>query len=295
MNKYTIHDFGLSTFEIDKLNQWIKNKDFLKPIVIVGNNGSGKSTLASLLLKEYTTVTLSTIDTNINETIHSLFTKRDIAMMYNKSKKYKGVVLDNITTKIKTTEKNPVIYIYDNSCYKCVKNIKSYITIKLFTKNKKIDRFIYDPIKLTECLQGLTLSQSFKLLANDYHTVMFNILDYIWDKIDTNILQQIYHSCLLCDNVDYYDSKLSILYGIIIPMYYCRLLQFNNIRYNSYLSYSIIYTQMKSIYNNNYEQYLLYIINKQLDTNLNKKIIKFYIKLYELVYLVKFDFSILNK
>ena len=52
---------------------------------------------------------------------------------------------------------------------------------------------------------------------------------------------------------------------------------------------------MNTIYNDNYEKYLLYIINKQFDKNLNKKITKFYIKLYELVYLEKFDFSILNK
>lgn len=295
MNKYTIHDYGLSLFEINKLDEWLKNKEFIKPIVIIGNNGSGKSTLANLLLKEYTTLTLSSIDKNINETIHSLFTKRDISMMYNKSKKYKGVILDNITTKITTTHNNPIIYIYDSSLYKSVKHIQSYITIELFTKNKEIDTFIYDPIKLTETLHYLSLQDFFKLLVNDYHTIMFNILDYIWDKIDSTRLQKIYHSCLLCDNLDYYDSKLSILYGIVIPIYYCKSLRFTNIRYNSYLSHSIIYTQMNSIYNDNYEKYLLYIINKQFDKNLNKKITKFYIKLYELVYLEKFDFSILNK
>ena len=50
MNSYTIHDYGLSINEIEKITQWLNEKDFKKPIIIYGNNGSGKSTLAGILL-----------------------------------------------------------------------------------------------------------------------------------------------------------------------------------------------------------------------------------------------------
>ena len=53
--------------------------------------------------------------------------------------------------------------------------------------------------------------------------------------------------------------------------------------------------EQKKVSVDNYEKYLLYIVNKEVDESINKKITKFYIKLYELVYLEKFDFSILNK
>ena len=157
-----------------------------------------------------------------------------------------------------------------------------------------------DPIQLTYSLRKYDMNYLFKLLVNDYNVVMFNILEYIHNKVESKILEKIYHSCLLYDNYEtfktihnIYECKYSIFYAVIVPIYYCSHISIENITYNSYISRSIIYTQMKYIYIvKSYEMYIillyLYVYYKHNHiyklNKLNSKITTHYIKLYNLLY-----------
>jgi len=307
---YTIHDFNLSSTKIDEIYQWLEKKDFTKSLIITGKIGTGKTTLVNLILKDYTKITISNYEQDILHKIDSILSKRDISMMFDKKKQYKSLIFDNIiinSVKIiplitkKIHSNIPVIYISDVFHKKYKTYVKNYIHVEL---NKDIihnnDIFINDPIHLTISLKNYDMNYLFKLLVNDYNVVMFNILEYIQNKIESKLLQKIYHSCIFYDNYEsfktihnIYECKYSILYSVIIPLYYCSHVSINNVKYNSYISFSIIYTQMKNIYTlNNYELYIiilyLYVYNKHNHiyklNELNNKITTHYIKLYNLIY-----------
>lgn len=311
MNNYTIHDFYLTEIKINELKNWLYTKDFSKRLIITGAIGSGKTTLAKLLLKDYTQITISNYEENIQDKIDSILSKRDISMMFNKSRQYKSLIFDNIIFNSvkyiplicnKCNSNIPIVFISDTFHKKYTTYIKNYIHIELYTTytyTNTGDIFINDPIKLTMSLQKYNICDLFKLLVNDYNIVMFNILEYIKDKVPINILKKIYKSCIYYDNLEtfkiihnIYDCKYSIFYSIIFPLYYCSNIFFTNVKYNSYISHSIIYTQMKNIYKKNtYEMYIillyLYVYHKHnyiCKFTLNNKITTHYIKLYNLIY-----------
>ena len=310
MNNYTIHDFNLSSTKIDEINRWLKEKDFKKSLIITGKIGTGKTTLVNIILNDYTKITIGNYDEDILYKIDSILSKKDISMMFDKKKQYKSLIFDNIITNSmkliplitkKLYSNIPVIYISDVFHKKYKTYIKNYIHVEI---NKHVeynyDIFINNPIDLTNLLKNYDMNCLFKLLVNDYNVVMFNILEYIQNKIESKLLQKIYHSCIFYDNYEsfknihnIYEYKYSILYSVIIPLYYCSHISINNVKYNSYISCSIIYTQMKNIYTlNNYELYIiilyLYVYHKHNHiyklSELNNKITTHYIKLYNLIY-----------
>ena len=307
---YTIHDFNLSSIKIDEINRWLETKDFKKSLIITGKIGTGKTTLVNLILKDYTKITISNYEEDILHKVDSVLSKRDISMMFDKKKQYKSLIFDNIiinsmkvipfiTKKLHTNI--PVIYISDVFHKKYTTYIKNYIHVELYKHIEyNYDLFINNPIDLTCSLKKYDMNYLFKLLVNDYNVVMFNILEYIQNKIESKLLQKIYHSCIFYDNYEsfktihnIYECKYSILYSVIIPLYYCSHISINSVKYNSYISRSIIYTQMKNIYTiNNYEMYIiilyLYVYHKHNHiykfNSLNNKITTHYIKLYNLIY-----------
>tara|TARA_B100000902_G_C27242301_1_gene880687 strand:+ start:476 stop:1447 length:972 start_codon:yes stop_codon:yes gene_type:complete len=308
--KYTINDFNLTNNEITEIDLWVKNKDFNKIIIITGNIGCGKNTLAHIILKDYTIITINDYDENLNETINDVFISSDISRMFDKNKMYKSLIFDNIlinsmkyiSTIINKLNNNvPTIFISNIFHLKYNTYIKNKLCIKL---NKTIssigDKFIYNVHELINRLNEFNIVDLFKILQNDYNTIMLDILEYIPNKIDTKKLEKIYYSCLLYDNYNtfkninnIYETDLLILFGVIIPKYYCKNISFANVKNNSYTSRSIIYTQMKNLYKvNTYEYYIitlyLYLYNKHDNIHiynlLNKKIITHYIKLFNIVY-----------
>tara|TARA_Y100000593_G_scaffold89812_1_gene174783 strand:- start:31 stop:1014 length:984 start_codon:yes stop_codon:yes gene_type:complete len=310
MNNYNIHDFNLSSTKIDEINNWLKTKDFKKSLIITGKIGTGKTTLVNIILKNYTKITISNYEEDILYKIDSILSKKDISMMFDKKKQYKSLIFDNIimnSVKViplitkKFHSNIPVIYISDVFHKKYSTYIKNYIHVEI---NKHVeynnDLFINNSIDITTSLKKYDMKFLFKLLVNDYNVVMFNILEYIQNKIELKLLQKIYHSCILYDNYEsfktthnIFECKYSILYSVIIPLYYCSHISLNNVKYNSYISRSIIYTQMKNLYTiNNYEMYIiilyLYVYHKHNHiykfNKLNSKIISHYIKLYNLIY-----------
>ena len=309
-DNYTIHDFNLLSTKIDEINRWLEIKNFKKSLIITGKIGTGKTTLANLILKDYTKITISNYEEDILHKVDSILSNRDISMMFDIKKQYKSLIFDNIiinSMKVipliskKLHSNIPVIYISDVFHKKYTTYVKNYIHVEI---NKDImhnyDLFINNPIDLTISLKKYDMNNLFKLLVYDYNVVMFNILEYIQNKIESKLLQKIYHSCIFYDNYEsfktthnIYECKYSILYSVIIPLYYCSHISINNVKYNSYISRSIIYTQMKNIYTiNNYEMYIiilyLYVYYKHNHihkfNSLNNKITTHYIKLYNLIY-----------
>jgi hypothetical protein len=307
---YTIHDFNLSSSKIDEINEWLEKKDFSTSLIITGKIGIGKTTFVNIILKNYTKITISNYEENLIDKIDSVLSRRDISMMFDKNKQYKSLIVDNIIVNslklIPIINNNlhtniPIVYISDIFHKKFTNYIKKYIHIELSTNKKyNTDLFINNPVELTNLLQKYDINKLFTLLTNDYNIVMFNMLEHVHTKIHHKLLEKIYYSCILYDNYESFktihnihECKYSILYSVIIPLYYCSSISINNVQYNSYISKSIIYTHMKKIYTiTNYELYiiLLYLLvynkhNYIYKLNiLNNKISTHYIKLYNLIY-----------
>ena len=208
--KYTINDYNLTNNEITKINLWLKNKDFTKIIIITGNIGCGKNTLAHIILKNYTIYTINDYDENFNETINDIYTQRDISIMFNKNKKYKSLIFDNIFTSStkyisviinKLNNNVPTIFISNIFHLKYNTCIKNKLCIKLNrTISSTCDTFIYNAHELINRFNEFNIVELFKILQSDYNTIMLNILEYISNKVDIIVLEKIYYSCLLYDN-----------------------------------------------------------------------------------------------
>ena len=181
--------------------------------------------------------------------------------------------------------------------------------IDSYDKNSFIDSSEKDINVLTNNFTNdNTLNELFVNYSCDYNIVALNILDDITNKNINNIdsICKIYESILIYDNYEmfrnkYYisDNILSIFYSICLPYMIIKSYKLKlseNIKYNSYMSKSFIYTHLNNLdHENKYNIYfntIKYLSNNNdldiskyfIDNNCNKKIFNNYIKLYELIY-----------
>ena len=171
--------------------------------------------------------------------------------------------------------------------------------------------YFYSSIFITN---NYNIHELYYIYSSKYITVILNILDNIYNNITLSELIKIYESAILLYKYDYFkihnninDIQYSILYSIIIPRYYIikNNIKFVTIKYNKYTSKSIIIAQLKNIYQNNYEIYILLILllnnnyllkfkDYYIQYNCNKKILKYYISLNKLINNIDIKKKILN-
>ena len=130
-----LNDFYLSPEDKKNIQKWLETFD--KPLFISGKTGIGKTKLANIILKDYTQIVVDPhLTTNISEFIDKSINETDISMMFSK-KKYKSIVLDNIsyTDRIIIKElknislkkyKNPIVIIANNINNKQIQHIKIF-------------------------------------------------------------------------------------------------------------------------------------------------------------------------
>lgn len=257
----------------DTIESWKSKLD--KPLLILGNHGSGKTTLAKKLLNKYTIITIDETIKYPIPYIDSVLNRKDISMMFS-NQRYKALLFDDsfdinsilIKNIIKKKYKNtPIIITLSNI------NIKIFFTkfyvIKL-SNTKNIQR-IYSQKKKNN-----------NYFETQYNTIGLNILDNI-DDYNNDIILNVYNSLCI---YDIYEKKrdinifmridYSILFSCIIPIFYVGNISLKN---NSYLSKSIIITNLIGIIGNNYESYYLdFLLNKPQ----NKKVNNIYKRLLNL-------------
>lgn len=242
------------------INIWKNKLD--RPLVILGLHGSGKTQLANDLLKEYNIIRIDETIRNPKPYIESALNRKDVSMMFTK-KKYKALLFDDcidinntlISNIMKKKYINIPIVITSSNIYTKVKSTKYYI-IELSNKNK------YKSIHNNE-----------NDYESQYNTIGLNILDNI-DHLDINTIIKIYSSMCIYDiyernrNIDIYKRiNYSILFSCIIPIFYTGKINLMN---NSYLSKSIIITNLTGIIGNNYESYYLdYLTDKPKNKKVN--------------------------
>ena len=167
---------------------------------------------------------------------------------------------------------------------------------------------IYD----TECdinniinkLDVISITKIFIKCSCIYNVLSLNILDHIYRDIDIINLINIYRSMTQYDiyesfktsnnMYEYIDN--SILLSIIIPLYYIKIsfIKIKNIKYNSYISKSIIYTNINNLISNDYEYYNILVILLLNSTPINNtlinykkciiKVLNYYIRLSNIIY-----------
>ena len=239
-------------------------------------------------------------------------TNKQIQNIYNKCihvylkynlKQYKSIVYkkyENISEEL---------ILYSNYNFHIIKsNIDFYANTN---KINFIDSYEKDINILTNNLNNDNIIQDlFINYSCDYNIVALNLLDDITNKndnyIDINHICKIYESILIYDNYEMFRNKyyisnniLSVFYSICLPYMIIKKYKLklsDNIKYNSYMSKSFIYTHLNNLdHENKYNIYfntIKYLSNNNdldiskyfIDNNCNKKIFNNYIKLYELIY-----------
>ena len=252
---------------MDKNNkEIIKNwkAKYDRPLVIIGIHGSGKTKLANELLKDYTIITIDETIKHPQPYIESVLKRKDISMMFT-NKKYKAIFFDDsidvnnslIENIIKQSHINIPIIITSSNIYVKLKKTKYYI-IELSKKQKK--KLIYTDLE-------------YKKYESQYNTIGLNILDNV-KNLDIKTILNVYSSLCIYDiyeknrGIDIYKRiDYSILFSYIIPLYYTGKIILNN---NSYLSKSIIITNLNNIIQNEYESYYIdYLTNKPRNKKIN--------------------------
>ena len=259
---------------------------YLKKLVSKKTKKSKKTKIPFIIISN--DLTNKKIENISNKCVH-------IYLKYNMTQ-YKSIVYkkyDNIS--------DDLIFKSKYNFHTIESNIDSY------DKNSFIDSSEKDINVLTNNFTNdNTLNELFVNYSCDYNIVALNILDDITNKNINNIdsICKIYESILIYDNYEmfrnkYYisDNILSIFYSICLPYMIIKknkLKLSENIKYNSYMSKSFIYTHLNDLDISKYNIYFDTIrhlltndkdISKYfIDNNCNKKIFNNYIKLYELIY-----------
>lgn len=278
---------------INNINKYSKN-----PIVITSNDYINKNI------------------NNIREKCICIYIKYNINNLNN--------IIDKIyNIKISIKNKKNLINKYNNNISNIIINKNEYINNK-FSIIHDIDDNNKDVINLTEDLNkdNINIKELFTKYSCDYNTIGLNILDNIYKNYNEdnvyNIIK-IYNSMCIYDIFEIYKKKnllfsdinISLLFSIVIPYHYIKKnnILHNNIKYNTYISKSLIYTHNNITLYKNYNQFnyydiiirLLYmeklnlikdIFNKY---NCNKKILNYYIKLSNIIYNKKINNKIIKE
>lgn len=281
--------------EIDKIIKNIKN--IYSPVIITSINLNNKKLLN--IYSKSIHIHLNYSNIHYNNIVYNLL---------------KDVPKNIINELIRKSNKN-LNYIKNNRLY--IKN--SYIKLNEIDLNN----YNNDMCSLTNKLKNkYTISELFTIYSSDYNIISLNMIDnIIYNNKNLNIISKIYNSIVLFDIYEQYKIKhfiynydLSVLFSIVIPYHYIHKynIKLNKIiKYNSYISKSLIYTNniYKDTYNSCY-QYIYYYILLELfinnyDKNImlkflikykcDKKIFNFMIKLYNLIFSNKLNKNDIKK
>jgi hypothetical protein len=232
-------------------------------------------------------------------------------------------IIDKIyDKKISIKNKNKLINKYNNNISNIIINKNEYINTN-FSIIHEIDDNNKDVINLTEDLKkDINITDLFTRYSCDYNTISLNILDNIYKNYnEDNIYDiiKIYSSLCQYDIFEIYKNKnllfndinTSLLFSIVIPYHYIKKknILHNNIKYNTYISKSLIYTHNNVTLYKNYNQFnyydiiirLLYMNKLYLVKDIfnkyecNKKILNYYIKLSNIIYNKKINNKIIKE
>ena len=303
------------------ISMMFKKKKFYKSIIFDNIIPTDKNMIKELKLilgslNKYThNPIIITTDNYINKNINTIKSKC-IHIDIKYTDKEMKTILDKIFKK-KITLKCKKEIIKNNR-----NNISHIITNKHLYINNEVnymDNNNEDIITLTDGLKkDMNINDIFIRYSSEYNVIGLNILDNIYNNYNinnVNIIVNIYKSLCLYDNQEFYSNKnlifdvtnISVLLSIVFP--YTLLKQNNilhkNIKYNTYISKSLIYTHHNILYkhcNYQYNYYdiiirLIYIIKDNKDKHYedkikyffkkyecNKKILNYYIKLANIIY-----------
>ena len=265
---------------LNNLNNYIKN-----PIIIIINNNYDINKTINFIKSKSINIYIKYTETNLYHIIYNIF-----------DSKLNSNNINNIISKYNDN----LDYIVNNRNF-ILQNFYSYID----DNNKNI-------IDMTKYLINEDIITIFIKYSSDYNLIGLNILDNLDIKFNNiKYILEIYKSLCIYDNYHnfkitnnlYNNTNISIIYSILIPFYYIK--NFNillaNIKYNKYISKSVIYTHNILINNDIYKSYIYYDILLRLlynfnDININKfkiifkryncniKTFNFYIKLANIIY-----------
>lgn len=225
---------------IPKLEIYKKNH----PIIFVSSNINHK--YFKKILKYCSFIEINYTQDNIKSITNYLLEKKNIKLkdcelndLINKSDKNINNIISNIEI-LNLNDKKYQIYDYED-------NFTLNILYKIYKSNN-----YSDIIRYSHCINNL------------YLDILDNI-HYLTD--DINVINKIYKTCCLSENVNTYYIKnhidlsdFFILLSVIYPKYYLNEINLKKIINNKYVSKSLIYiSNNKNI--NNYDINLLYILN----------------------------------
>lgn len=269
-------------FIIDTLDKYTHN-----PIIITSDNYINKN--INTIRSKCICIDIKYTDKDMKNILDKIF-KREITL------KCKKDIIKNNRNNILHIISNKHLYINNEVNYMDSNNID----ILMLTEDLKTD---------------ISLNDMFIKYSLEYNIIGLNILDNIYNNYsedNVNIIVNIYKSLCLYDNHQFYSNKnlifnvnnISVLLSIIKP--YTLLKKNNilheNIKYNTYISKSLIYTHHNILYIHcnyqyNYYDLIIRLIHKIKDKHseekiryiykkyeCNKKILNYYIKLSNIIY-----------
>lgn len=263
-----------------------------------------------------------TSNDKINKSINNIKQKCIcININYNNNNLYN--IIDDIYNKnISIKIKNTLIKKYNNNIRNIIINKNEYINKEVAILHD-IDDNNKNVIELTKDLKkNINIKDLFTKYSCDYNIIGLNILDNIYKNYEENNIYdiiKIYNSICLYDIFEIYKKKnllfndlnISLLFSVVIPYYIIKKknILHNNIKYNTYISKSLIYTHSNITLYKNYYQFnnydiiirLLYMEKINLSKDIfnkykcNRKVLNYYIKLSNIIYENKINNKIIKE
>lgn len=264
-----------------------------------------------------------TSNDKINKTINNI-KEKCICININYTNNNLYNIIDKIyNKKISIQIKKTLIKKYNNNIRNIIINKNEYINNKNITIIHDIDDNNKDIIDLTKDLKiKMNIKDLFTKYSCDYNIIGLNILDNIYKNYEENNINdiiKIYNSLCIYDVYEIYKKKhilfndinISLLFSIVIPYYTLKKnnILHNNIKYNTYISKSLIYTHSNISLYKNYYQFnnydiiirLLYMEKINLSKDIfnkyecNRKVLNYYIKLSNIIYENKINNKIIKE
>lgn len=190
----TIEEFDFYNDEIEKIKKWITNYPHSKKILFIyGDCGVGKTCLANTILKQfnYNKIELNPTDIKGQKKIEEFFRKtltyRNVIDMFNEGNSPMGILLDEIDTICKLSDKGSfgefIDMLKDNEKHELNKKKKkpdSFIKLKnpiICTSNVTNDKKIAELKKYSEVIY----------LERPKKKEIFNIIERIYNKYNKKI------------------------------------------------------------------------------------------------------------
>lgn len=278
------------------ISKWFGNSKEYKAIIFDNIINSDKVFIKEIcsIIKNIKNIYSPIIITSVNKN------NKKLLNIYSKSLhidiNYSNIEFNNIVYKLL---KNTPINIINELIRNSNKNLNYIINNKLYIKDSiiklnNIDISNYDNdicILTNKIKNNYNITELNNIFCSDYNIISLNILDNIIYNNSIFGISNIYYSIVLFDIYEQFKIKnsiynydISILYSILLPYFYIHKYNIklnNKIKYNSYISKSLIYTHNMSI-NVYYSKYIhYYILVKLFNQNYNKNVLLKFINKYK--------------